>query len=181
MPAPPHFEGKPLHGRLTVAAMQGGSKGSSLPAEFEILVNRRYAPEEDENAVLAELEKTVRTAMAGSLALKVETNVIGHLVPVSDPTGRHWPRWQSALTEAFKYPPGAFHAWGSSTSSDMGFVQRAGVQEILLGGLTRPENNTHAPDEFTTTTDEIALAGAILLYLSRDFEILNSTPEGTAS
>jgi succinyl-diaminopimelate desuccinylase len=119
--------------------------------------------------------------MSGSRALKVETNIIGHLVPVSDPTGPHWPRWQSALTEAFEYPPGAFRAWGSSTSSDMGFVQRAGVREILLGGLSRPDNNTHAPDEFTTTTDVIALARAILLYLSRDFDTSNSITEGTAA
>jgi succinyl-diaminopimelate desuccinylase len=51
----------------------------------------------------------------------------------------------------------------------MGFVQQAGIREILLGGLSRPSNNTHAPDEFTTVPDLIALARAVLLYLSRDF------------
>jgi succinyl-diaminopimelate desuccinylase len=170
MPAPPHYAGNPLNARLTVAALHGGQKGSSLPAAFEILVNRRYAPEEDFAAVLGELEATVRDAMAPSLALGVETHVIGHLAPVADPTGPHWPRWQAALARGFGFEPGEFRPWGSSTSSDMGFVQQAGIREILLGGLTRPDNNTHAPDEFTTMTDVVALARSILLYLSGDFD-----------
>lgn len=170
MPAPPHFEGRPLTARLTIAALHGGQKGSSLPALFEILVNRRYAPEEEFAAVLAELETTVRDAMAPSHALGLETHVIGHLSPVSDPTGPHWPRWQRALGLGFGFAPGDFRAWGSSTSSDMGFVQQAGIREILLGGLGRPDNNTHAPDEFTTMADVTALARSVLLYLSQDFE-----------
>ena len=170
MPAPPHYDGRPLHARLTIAALHGGQKGSSLPAVFEILVNRRYAPEEDFAAVRDELEATIRDAMASSRALGVETHMVGHLAPVSDPTGPHWPRWQAALARGFGFAPGEFRAWGSSTSSDMGFVQKAGIQEILLGGLGRPDNNIHAPDEFTTLEDLVALARSILLYLSRDFE-----------
>lgn len=174
LPPPPHNGGRPLHARLTVAAMHGGGKGSALPALFDILVNRRYPPEEAFGTVVAELEATVAAAMAGSRAVGVETHLVGHLEPVSDPTGPHWPRWQAAVGRAFGYAPSAFRAWGSSTSSDMGFVQRAGIREILLGGLSRPGNNTHAPDEFTTVTDIVALARAVLLYLSRDFAAAGS-------
>jgi succinyl-diaminopimelate desuccinylase len=170
MPAPPHYEGRPLHARLTIAALHGGQKGSSLPAAFEILVNRRYAPEEDFGQVREELETTIRDAMASSHALGVETHVIGHLAPVSDPTGPHWPRWQAALARGFGFAPEDFRAWSASSSSDMGFVQQAGIREILLGGLARPDNNVHAPDEFTTMQDVVALARAVILYLSRDFE-----------
>jgi len=170
MPAPPHYEGRPLTALLTIAAANGGQKGSSLPSRFDILVNRRYAPEESFSAVRAELENTIAEAMKGSRATKVETRISGHLAPVSDPTGPHWPRWQAALAEGFGFAPGSFRAWGSSTSSDMGWVQRAGVKEILLGGLTRPGCNAHAPDEFTTIDDIVSLAQSILLYLSADFE-----------
>ena len=170
LPSPPHWEGRPLHARLTVAAMHGGHKGSSLPARFEVLINRRYTPDEAFDTVLAELEATIADAIAGSPALGVDTHVVGHLAPVSDPTGPHWPRWQAALGRGFGWPADAFRAWGSSTSSDMGFVQQAGIREILLGGLSRPGSNTHAPDEFTTVPDLIALARAVLLYLSRDFD-----------
>jgi succinyl-diaminopimelate desuccinylase len=170
MPSPPHYEGRPLTALLTVAAAQGGQKGSSLPTRFDILVNRRYAPEESFAAVRSELERTIDEAMKGSRAVKVEKRLSGHLAPVSDPTGPHWPRWQAALAQGFGFAPGSFRAWGSSTSSDMGWVQRAGIKEILLGGLTRPGCNAHAPDEFTTIDDVVSLAQSILLYLSADFE-----------
>lgn len=170
LPSPPHYEGRPLTAHLTIAAAHGGSKGSALPALFEILVNRRYAPEERFEDALAELEGAVRDAAADGPALGVETALLGHLAPVSDPTGPHWPRWQAALSEGFGFAPGEFRAWGSSTSSDMGWVQRAGVQEILLGGLSRPGNNVHAADEYTTLDDLVALARSILAYLAAGFD-----------
>jgi succinyl-diaminopimelate desuccinylase len=181
MPSPPHYDGRPLTALLTIAAAQGGQKGSSLPTRFDILVNRRYAPEESFAAVRAELESTVTEAMRGSRAVKVETRLSGHLAPVSDPTGPHWPRWQAALARGFGFAPDGFRAWGSSTSSDMGWVQRAGIKEILLGGLTRPGCNAHAPDEFTTIDDVVSLAQSILLYLSADFRPEPSAPAVAAA
>ncbi len=167
LPPPPHYRGRPLTAHLAVAAAHGGTRGSALPAQFEILVNRRYAPEERFEDAFAELDGIVRTA-AGR-ALGIETALLGHLAPVSDPTGPHWPRWQAALSAGFGYAPGEFRAWGSSTSSDMGWVQRAGIREILLGGLSRPDNRVHAADEFTTMDDLLALARSILAYLAEGF------------
>lgn len=169
MPSPPHFGGAPLRARLTIAAAHGGQKGSSLPARFEVLINRRYAPEEDFAAVRAEIEATIATAMKSSRALGYDVQLIGHLAPVRDPGGPHWPRWQAALSRGFGFAPENFRAWGASSSSDMGWVQQAGIQEILLGGLIRPDSNAHAPDEFTTIHDVVALARSILFYLSADF------------
>lgn len=169
MPSPPHFNGQPLRARLTIAAAHGGQKGSSLPAQFEILINRRYAPEEEFAAVRTEIESVVADAMKSSRARSYEIDLIGHLAPVRDPGGPHWPRWQSALSLGFGFPPESFRAWGASSSSDMGWVQQAGIKEILLGGLIRPDSNAHAPDEFTTIPDIVALARSILLYLSADF------------
>ncbi|WP_142502767.1 M20/M25/M40 family metallo-hydrolase [Klebsiella sp. 2680] len=170
MPAPPHYHGKPLTSRLTLAAAHGGSKGSTIPERFELLINRRYAPEEDFDDVWQELTCCVDSAMQGSDALDVTVQMIGHLAPVSDPVGPHWPRWQAALSQGFGFKPEAFDAWGSSTSSDMGWVQQAGIQEILLGGLARPDNRIHAADEYTTLSDLIALSQSILAYLADDFQ-----------
>ncbi len=167
LPPPPHNQGRPLHGLLTIAAAHGGQKGSSLPASFEVLINRRYAPEEAFEAALAELHETIAAAMRGGPALGAAVELVGHLAPVSDPTGPHWPRWQAALSRGFGFAPAAFRAWGSSTSSDMGWVQRAGIREILLGGLSRPDNNVHGADEFTTGADLIALARSVLAYLAK--------------
>ena len=52
----------------------------------------------------------------------------------------------------------------------MGWVQQAGIQEILLGGLARPDNRIHAADEYTTMADVIALSQSILAYLANDFQ-----------
>jgi succinyl-diaminopimelate desuccinylase len=179
MPSPPHFDGRPLTARLTIAAAHGGQKGSSLPARFDILVNRRYMPEEDFDNVRGEIEFTVVQAMARSRALSFETRLIGHLAPVSDPTGPHWPRWQAALSHGFGFPMESFRTWGASSSSDMGWVQRAGIKEVLLSGLIRPDSNAHAPDEFTTIDDVIALARATLLYLSAGFQHEPAPPPAT--
>ena len=170
MPSPPHYQGKPLHSLLTIAAANGGSKGSTLPEKFELLINRRYSPDERFEDVWSELTTCIDDAMQNTVALGVVTQMIGHLAPVSDPTGPHWTRWQAALSQGFGFKESEFRAWGSSTSSDMGWVQQAGIQEILLGGLARPDNRIHAADEYTTMADVIALSQSILTYLADDFQ-----------
>ncbi|ORM71115.1 M20 family metallopeptidase [Pantoea rwandensis] len=170
MPAPPHYQGKPLTSLLTLAAAQGGSKGSTIPERFELLINRRYAPEEAFDDVWQELTHCIHQAMQGSPALDVSVQMIGHLAPVANPDGPHWPRWQAALSRGFGFKAKEFKPWGSSTSSDMGWVQQAGMQEILLGGLARPDNRIHAADEYTTMADVIALSQSILAYLADEFQ-----------
>ncbi|MGH7101160.1 MAG: M20 family metallopeptidase [Acetobacteraceae bacterium] len=167
---------EPLAARLTIAAAHGGTKGSAIPARFDILLNRRYAPEEDFSTARDEIE-SLATDAAREAGLAITSTLVGHLAPVSDPTGPHWPRWQHAFAAGFGRHPEEFHAWGATSSSDMGWVQRAGIREILLGGLGRPESNIHAADEFTTIEDLSALARSILLYLARDFAS-ERIPEG---
>ena len=171
MPAPPHYDGAPLRSRLTITAAHAGAKGSALPGQFDVIVNRRYAPQETAADVEAEIRRTVDDAVAGTGLLGHEITLVGHLAPVDDPGGPHWPRWQRALAEGFGWDLNAFQAYGSSTSSDLGWVQQqGGVREILLGGLARPDRNVHAADEHTTISDLMGLARAMLLYLARDFE-----------
>lgn len=167
MPPPPGTG--PLAARLNVTAAHGGDKGSSLPGRFDILVNRRYLPEEDDSAVRAEIEGVVAGALADGPALGWSVAMLGHLAPVSDPGGPHWPRWQQALSAGFGFAPDSFAAYGATSSSDMGWVQRAGMREILLGGLGRPGHGVHAADEFTTLPDIVALARCVLAYLAADF------------
>ncbi len=170
MPAPPHYQGKPLTARLNIASVKGGGKGSTIPAQLEILLNRRYTPEEEFDAVMRELLDCIDASMTDSKVLHYEHHIVGHLAPVSDPDGPHWRRWQAALGVGFGYKAADFSVWGSSTSSDMGWVQQAGIKEILLGGLARPENRGHAADEYTTMQDIVSLAKSILAYLAADFD-----------
>ena len=166
LPSPPS-RSRPLTARLTIAAVQGGAKGSALPGTCRILVNRRVMPEETMEGALAEIERTVAGARGQSKALSITSRLVGRLDPVTNPDGaRCWPRWRQALGWGFGWPGASFVRYGSSTSSDMGFVQRAGLSEIMLGGLVRPDSRGHGPDEFTTVQDVASLARALLAYLA---------------
>lgn len=178
LPPPPHLGDQALRARLTIAAVHGGAKGSALPARCSILVNRRVMPEETMEAARAELEATVAEATRRSTARAVSTALAGWLEPVHAPDqgGAFWPRWQTALSWGFGWPAASFRRWGASSSSDMGFVQQAGINEILLGGLVTPENRAHGADEFTTVQDVSALARALLAFLA-DAPIPSGGPE----
>lgn len=165
---PPHAAG-PLRPQLTISAINGGTAGGQVPAEIKILVSRRYAPEENYDDALAEIETLVRGRVEGT-GLGLSIDLVGHLIPTDDPDGPHWPRWQKALSLGFGYQPEDFHKWGAASCSDFGYVQKAGFgPEVLLGGLGRPESCVHSPEEHTTRQDIIALAKSILAYLAVDF------------
>jgi succinyl-diaminopimelate desuccinylase len=165
LPAPPHATG-PLAAQLDISAAHGGQCGGQIPSLFEILVCRRYAPEENFETARAEIENAIAEAAPGA---KVEVVLAGHLMPTSDPTGPHWRRWQEALSAGFGYAPDEFAKWGATSCSDFGWVQKTGMQEILLTGLVRTDSQVHAPGEFTTLADIVALAKSVLAYLSASF------------
>lgn len=168
LPPPP---GKPsLAAQLNLAAIEGGTAGGQVPALLELTINRRYAPEERFEDALAEIEDAIRRSTAAVPGPTVETVLVGHLMPTADPTGPHWLRWQAAMGEGFGYAPEEFRKWGAASCSDFGWVQRAtGRNEVLLGGLGRPDRNIHSPGEYTTVPDIVALAKAVLAYLAADF------------
>ncbi|SDF19344.1 M20 family metallopeptidase [Bosea robiniae] len=168
LPPPP---GKPpLAAQLNLAAIQGGTAGGQVPALVELTLNRRYAPEERFEEALAEIEAVISRSTATVPDLSIETTLVGHLMPTADPAGPHWPRWQAAMGQGFGYAPEDFRKWGAASCSDFGWVQRAtGRQEVLLGGLGRPDRNVHSPGEYTTVPDIVSLARAVLSYLAADF------------
>ena len=91
---------------------------------------------------------------------------MAHFPPVRNPLGLHWPYWESALAKGFGFQPSDFVLYGASSSSAMGWVQAAGIQEILLGGASRASSNVHGPDEWASIADLLALARAIATYLT---------------
>ncbi|MDE0783855.1 MAG: M20/M25/M40 family metallo-hydrolase [Planktomarina sp.] len=170
LPPQPGSNATPLHARLTLTMARGGEKGSSLPGLFEINLNRRYLQDENIDEVTKEIRDVIDGAVLKTKLIDWNWNIEGHLAPVSDPWGNeYWPRWVAALSHGFNWPIDQFKVWGSSTSSDMGWVQQAGRREILLGGLSRPDRNVHAADEHTTVEDLMGLARSILFYLAKDF------------
>lgn len=162
MPAAPLERDSHVRARLNATVIRGGTKPNVVPGECELWINRRYLPEESLETVVAEMEEALRVP---GVALDLN-GIAAHLPPVRSPLGSHWPRWEAALAQGFGFQPSDFVLYGASSSSDMGWVQAAGVQEILLGGVSRPEGNVHGPDEWVSLADLLGLARAIAIYLS---------------
>ena len=161
-----------LPAALTVSSIQGGKPGMDWPASCRLLLNRSYTAQEDFQAVVGELRTAIQEGCLTATHLNVETVLSGHCAPVRDPDrGPHWARWQQALSWGFGYPAARFRRLGSREGSPLGFVQQAGVQEVLLGGLRRAVSSPNGPDEFTTVEDVEALARSVLAYLAEVPEI----------
>jgi succinyl-diaminopimelate desuccinylase len=167
MPAPPGSSSPYVGARLNLTMARGGVKTTSIPDTFDLHVNRRYLPEESFSKVVSELESTARRAAEGGRC-EVLTAVTAHLPPVRNPIGPNWSRWQACLAAGFGYAPEEFVLYGASSSSDMGWVQATGTQEILLGGVARSSNNIHGPNERVALRDLQGLARALLKYLSAE-------------
>lgn len=167
----------PLFARLNITAVSAGDTGSALPGECRVIINRRYCPEEDDADVRAEIEQVIKRALHTSRLLDWSLTEVGHLPPVRDPDGPATDRWTAARAKANSDSIASFKRYGSTTSSDFGWVQRAGVQHMLLGGLSRPGRNVHGPDEHTTIADLVALSCAIENFLSADFTASVSTTQ----
>lgn len=161
-----------LRPALSVSSIQGGTPDTVWPAHCRLLLHRSYTAREDFDAVLGELQVAIREGCAEASHLTVTTLLSSHCAPVEDPDhGPNWPRWKQALSWGFGYPIDKFRRLGSREGSPLGFVQQAGVQELLLGGLRRAACTPHGPDEFTTIEDVEALARSVLAYLAEVPEI----------
>ncbi|ETX12172.1 acetylornithine deacetylase [Marinomonas ushuaiensis DSM 15871] len=171
MPPPPTAT-EPLHALLNITAIHGGDKGSALPGTCRVVINRRYAPEENVVTVRSEIQTCVEAAAKNSDLVGWTVSEIGHLPPVENTQGVMSPRWTAAMSAGYEVPLDEFVAFGSTTSSDFGWIQKAGGRhrEIMLGGLSRPDRNVHAADEFTTKEDLLGLARSIALFFSADFD-----------
>jgi succinyl-diaminopimelate desuccinylase len=166
LPAPPGHDG-PLRARLSIGVVRGGVKASQVPGECVLIVNRRYAPEEDFGAVVEEIRAAVAGAIAETPMASATVTLGGHLPPVVDPDGPSWPRWVKAMAAGFGWPAASFARYGAVSSSDMGWLGR---REILLGGLAGPAANAHGADESTCNEHLAGLTRSLLLFLAEDFE-----------
>lgn len=164
-------QGRP-QASLSINSIHGGTPGADRPTGCRLLLNRSYTAQEDFGGILEEIQAAVRDGCAEAGHLNVQTELAGHCAPVQDPDrGPNWERWKQALSWGFGYPASKFKRLDGREGSPLGFVQQAGVQELLLGGLRRAACTPHGPDEFTTIEDVESLARSVLAYLAEVPEI----------
>ncbi|MFC3124552.1 M20/M25/M40 family metallo-hydrolase [Pseudoroseomonas globiformis] len=166
LPAAPDDGGGMLRPRLSVVSVRANTEQAGPPG-CTLLINRSFTAEEGYPAALDELQAAVAHGAREVPGCQVESHVSRRLEPVIDPDrGPNWPQWLRALSWGFGYAPSSFRRWGGMGGSAIGFMQQAGVREILAGGLLRRGQRLHAPDEHTTVEDVEALSRSVLAYLA---------------
>jgi succinyl-diaminopimelate desuccinylase len=163
-------DGGVLRPILALTVAQAGVKANIVPDLCRIALNRRYSPEEKDGAVLAEIEQAITIAVPPGTRWRLL--VTGHLAAVQGADqGPSGPRWMQAMCEGFGWAAGEARSWGATSSSDMGWVQRArrpGMgREILIGGAISPDSRVHGANERVRIVDILGLARALVLYLAR--------------
>jgi len=168
LPAPPEQGGGMLRPSLSFVSVAAETEPDEKEPVGVLVLKRHFTSDEGFGRALEELKARVdRAAQAAGCRCAVECRVLRRIDAVTDPDqGPNGPSWQRALSWGFGFPTQSFRRWGGAGGSPLGFVQQAGIKEILLGGLLRPGQAPHAPDEHTTVEDVEALARSVLAYLA---------------
>ncbi len=153
IPAEPVYGNRWMRPGLYITIVKGGIKGNIIPDKCEILVDRRYIPEEKAAQVQREVEKVVRN-FARQFKVKVSMRPILGYSPMMTPPNHHLVRVmrKSARRVLGRDAPPR----GSQGSTDMAAVSQLGVPVAVLGA-TRSDSNIHGVDEHVRINDLVSV------------------------
>jgi len=166
MPNAPSDKMTPM---FNIDIIKGGVKSNIVPSECEIIVNRRYIPEEKYEDITREIEDAIENGKARSKALAVETNFT-HIYPAIkvNPNTEYALKMKEGVKIVQGYKDSDFVAMGLSGSTDMAFVQMVTHNEnIIFRGTGRSDSNFHAKNEFAYIRDLKALAKELIYFLTQ--------------
>jgi succinyl-diaminopimelate desuccinylase len=139
---------------LYVNTAKGGLKGNIIPDTFEILVDRRFIPEESEARVRSEIARVVREFAAKHREVKVSMKMILGYDPMLTPPNH--PLVRTVRRVARKVLGRDAPPCGSQGSTDMAAVSALGVPIAVLGA-TREDSNIHGVDEHVRINDLVSV------------------------
>jgi succinyl-diaminopimelate desuccinylase len=154
---------------FNIDIIQGGTKSNIVPAECEIVINRRYIPEETYEQVIQEIEDAVERGKAVSNALEVEITTIHSTPPFkADISSPYAKKMQQALQAVHGFEDTEFIVGGAAVSTDMGFIPKAcGINKILgIGAATLDNTSAHKPDEWVRIDDLVNMTKQLVHYLA---------------
>jgi len=145
-----------LSSRSTVVQPQakGGLKGNIIPDTFEILVDRRFIPEEKAPQVQREVEQVVRDFAARHREVKVTMKPLLGYDPMITPPNHRLVRTVRKVARTVlgrDVPP-----CGSQGSTDVSAVTALGVPVAVLG-TTRQDSNIDGIDEHVRINDLVSV------------------------
>ncbi len=150
--------------------IQGGTKSNIVPAECEVIVNRRYIPEEKYEDVVQEIREAVERGKAKSKALDVEVQYT-HCYPALklDLQSPYLKRMREALQAVKGYKEDEIIYAGISGSSDMGFVAEVlkDFHFVMVGPAAFDNfSKAHAADEWIRIDDLLNMTKQLVHYLA---------------
>jgi succinyl-diaminopimelate desuccinylase len=152
--AEPIYGTKKMRPGLYVNTAKGGLKGNIIPDTFEILVDRRFIPEEKATQVQREVERVVRDFAAKHREVKVALKpVLGYDPMITKP---NHPLVQTVRRVARKVLGQDVPPCGSQGSTDVSAVTALGVPVVILG-TTRQDSNIHGIDEHVRISDLVSV------------------------
>src|SRR6266704_455188 len=152
--AEPIWGTKKMRPGLYVNTARGGLKGNIIPDTFEILVDRRFIPEESEARVRGEIARVVKEFAEKHREVKVSMKMILSYDPML--TAPSHPLVRTARRVANKVLGRDVPPCGSQGSTDMAAVSALGIPIAVLGA-TRQDSNIHGIDEHVRINDLVSV------------------------
>jgi succinyl-diaminopimelate desuccinylase len=145
---------KKMRPGLYVNTAKGGLKGNIIPDTFEILVDRRFIPEEKAYQVQREVERVVKDFASEHREVQVAFKpVLGYEPMVTPP---NHPLVKAVRRVARKVLGRDVPPCGGQGSSDISAVTALGVPVVALG-TTRQDSNIHGIDEHVRINDLVSV------------------------
>ncbi len=154
IPAERIYGTKKMRPGLYVNVVKGGLKGNIIPDTFEILVDRRYIPEENAAQVEKEVGRAVREFAGKNREVKVSMKKILGYDPMLTPRNHRLVKVVRRVARKVlgrDTPP-----CGSQGSTDMAAVSALGIPVAVLG-TSRQDSNIHGVDEHVRINDLVSV------------------------
>jgi len=154
---------------FNIDIIQGGVKSNIVPAECEVVINRRYIPEESYEQVVKEIQDAIERGKAQSKALDVKVTFL-HVAPPfkADTTSKFAMKMREALKAVHGYQDEEFVVGGAAASTDMGFIPLGcDVKNIIgVGAATIDNLSAHKADEWVSIDSLINMTKQLVHYLA---------------
>ena len=153
IPAEPIYGNKWMRPGLYVTMVKGGIKGNIIPDTCEILVDRRYIPEEKSVQVEREVARVVREFAHETGVKAVMRPILGYDPMYTPPNHRlvKVVRKHARKVLGRDAPPR-----GSQGSTDMSAVSGLGVPVAVIGPM-RADSSIHGVDEHVRINDLVSV------------------------
>ncbi len=153
IPAEPIFGNKWMRPGLYVTMVKGGIKGNIIPDSCDILVDRRFIPEENAGTVEKEVARTVKE-FSRETGLKTSMKRVTGYAPMKTPPNH--PLVKVVRKAAKKVLGHDTPPRGSQGSTDVAQVSSLGIPIVILGA-SRSDSNIHGVDEHARISDIVSV------------------------